>query len=321
MPEALLTGDANTREWNTPKATPKPNARPTPESPEDFSKMRANIRGALAMNDPPTAQDLEESSRLWGQLSNLRDPQDPLDLFGKINAHKMHAFQFPGHGPGMSPNDLAIHITSHDPRRPAPDPSNPAPTTPRLTQEQYNAPIHQFHHYYRSIAPTTYFNGDLTHGMLYNATGRDLKMGFRYPGGMQPAHAAAGNINTVYTTVKQTMAFARDLADSSNMYHDYYPPGTHAMERVGGETVVLLNGGPTGTFRVEGKKEHRARRDYRYVREWEVDWDAVAAAGGMGDLVLVEDDNGMFEDSKKEKEEFEREGGEKRRPYDERYKD
>jgi hypothetical protein len=115
----------------------------------------------------------------------------------------------------------------------------------------------------------------------------DTGTGWCYPGGLTPT--IFSTMGTQTQLLKQFTAFTRDLHDNSSLHHGSYPLACYTSERVSATDVLIDVGGLRCTLwqdRLKGK-------DFRYLRRSEIDWEAVGANGGLGDLVVMEDEE-MF---------------------------
>jgi hypothetical protein len=252
-----------------------PQGRYRSSSPDDVIAL-----GMLHhMHDPPTEQETYLSSKVWTEANTPRQPADPLDLGGRVHAineanpvvqnlHNLNrswlATVQESKKPGAAPiskeaymgfkaeHERAEAMYISDQRRIQTEPAGSSVTLlPQIGTVE-----------------------------LFREIRRDIGDGWRFPGGLNPKQ----NPRSLHSTFQlQMYGFKRDLFDNGHAYAAVYPPGMHVAERVGLEGEVLADLGGHRFLEARG-------RDRRYVMRGEVDWEDVAANGGLGDLVIIEDE-------------------------------
>lgn len=244
----------------------------------------------------PTIRDPEMenllSTRVWGAFQTPAEPSDPLGFAATIKARVAQA----------DPATLAIEEIQQEWRRARAEgwTQNGGPDDHafmKTMQRRLESATLQFVAEQRVIS-TEPFTTQEVHFMpaqqplqLCQTIAKELRAGWRFPGGLHPAEQpdGMGSAKVLQQLCNEMDGFRRDLFDNGHTFAGCYPLGSYAVEKdeEGVEVRAVIGG---QVFEIYGSEVEKEEERWKFVKRSEVDWEKVAADGGLGDLVVFEEE-------------------------------
>lgn len=258
-------------------------------TPQKSSNQVLNSQ-QLATDTKPTRRQehIDASNEVWAKVYTPHEPDDPLDLCVQTSSL-----------PSTCPSEHALRSFTKAAATVNKEDQTAGRTRSEEEQQWWSTKLKivafNYVHEIRITQLTSEsrafgtasaaYQGADTVAQMAATQAQDAAAGWKFPGGHSASYVANPTTLTVRVQ-RQAQGFFRDHFDNTSVYAAFYPPAAYALEH--GHNGI-------NTMHIHGAAfNHKYDRfrdgDYRYVLEHEVDWLEVAAAGGLGDLVVVGDE-------------------------------